>query len=155
MFDPRQPARNELRRMNFTSTFNPKKFTVTDTYLDGQVLFRKQMKIALCKHLPEWEVWYVLEKHKNGRAHMHGQVIIKQIMAYNMDVELYWKLISKVTGLLSKLGICDVKWDDGIVKTDEDWPTYTLYCLKETKDIVYFNQCDDVTRPRYISLKSF
>lgn len=154
MFDPRIVQRNELRRINFTQTFNPKKFTVTDTWLDGQELFRKQVKLGLCKH-PEWEVWYVLEKHKNQRAHMHGQVILKNILQYPMDVEYYFKLISKLTGVMSKLGICDVKWNDPTVKEDEDWPTYTDYCLKETKDVIYFKNDSEPRHPQYVNLKSF
>lgn len=117
-----------LIALNFTQTFNPYKFTTTDTLFSGQELFRKYVNQTYRKFGPDYKYWYVLEKHENNRYHMHGQFYI----SFVGDRQTQYKFYDCLSGLLKKyIGICVLKWNDKEPRLDKDYKTWEEYCLKE------------------------
>lgn len=130
---------NKYRKLNFTVTFNPYKFTDSDTIEEGPRIFREQMKLVLNKKGgDDFSYYYVKEQHKNRRYHLHGQIFFENQEVYE---KCRFDIFDRLNGLIKKkCGIAVLKWDNGEVDTSKEYHTYLDYCLKEAQYVTYVDR---------------
>lgn len=118
--------------INFTITFNPNKFSDSDTVWDGPQFFAKYIKPKAYLH----QVKFTMEKHPNKptRWHLHG------IITIGINIKYPLKRFDIITNISkwcnAKLGNSKFTWDN------PDWvgdtySTYWQYCLKENPPFYY------------------
>lgn len=121
------------RKLNFTVTFNPYKFTDSDTILVGPELFEEVVRLCLGKS--KWKgmtqkFFYVKEKHKNQRYHLHGQIFFEPEVFSKFRFDIF----DMLNGLIKKkLGICVLKWDDMKIDDSKEYSSYLSYCWKDAE----------------------
>lgn len=114
--------RNQI--INLTVTFDPYKFTDSDTVWEGP----KQVERFLSMKQKYWKYYYFCsEKHDNGRTHLHGQIILDK------DVSRFDAWDNIVSFLKKKIGNISAKWNIEELNGPQckEYPTYFDYATKE------------------------
>lgn len=116
---------NTERTLNFTITFNSN-YSTPDTLYVGPKAFNEYLK----KNISLIEDYYMVgELHKNGRKHLHGQILMKQDQRANLI--FYCQTFS--FHIHRYFGISTLKWNtfENYQRSDSYWPTYFDYAFKE------------------------
>lgn len=127
--------------LNLTITFDPYKFTDMDTIYEGP----QQVQKVLSMKYRFWEKYYLIsEKHKNGRIHLHGQMLI------DPDVSRFDAYDNIVPFLKKKIGNITAKWNNiNHIARDSIYTTYWDYCRKESSEYtVSFGMVQNYYKPR-------
>lgn len=148
--------------LNATITFS-QKFTMSCTWPgnSGIEYFETIMSLAGMK-VKEFMVdySYVIEKHKNGRGHIHAQIYLIHVACLVSDncksLQDRYKAYDIIQGLLSKkIGNTRISWDvkkETIIRNGEDdkpreFPTYMHYMAKENTYYWHIPGCN--SRDKY------
>lgn len=115
--------------INFTVTFDPRKYTLSDTW--SVAIERFETKMNMKKQYYK-KYFYVIEKHESGRAHLHGCI-------YPSQDRCRFQAYENLVGVLNKfIGNTSFQWNDvDFISKSGEYKTYTDYCLKESPKFKY------------------